>query len=97
MLSVMRTYPHNLANRGTSASVANNWYSLLNYQDMNQIYVIKLYMTGVKPAVVGVFPDTENGLRDAEDYAAIMTRNSEYTHIVVAPVRSTLECNAVSE
>lgn len=97
MLSVMRTYPHNLANRGTSASVANNWYSLLNYQDMNQIYVIKLYMTGIKPAVVEVFPDTENGLRDAEDYAAIMTRNSEYTHIVVAPVRSTLECNAVSE
>lgn len=93
----MRTYPHNLANRGTSASVANNWYSLLNYQDMNQIYVIKLYMTGIKPAVVEVFPDTENGLRDAEDYAAIMTRNSEYTHIVVAPVRSTLECNAVSE
>lgn len=97
MLSVARTYPHNLANRGISASVANNWYSLLNYQDMNQIYVIKLYMTGIKPAVVEVFPDTENGLRDAEDYAAIMTRNSEYTHIVVAPVRSTLECNAVSE
>lgn len=64
---------------------------------MNQIYVIKLYMTGIKPAVVEVFPDTENGLRDAEDYAAIMTRNSEYTHIVVAPVRSTLECVAVSE
>lgn len=93
----MRTYPHNLANRGTSASVANNWYSLLNYQDMNQIYVIKLYKTGIKPVVVEVFPDTVEGHSDAEDYAAIMTRNSGYTHTVVAPVWSTLECNYETE
>lgn len=54
---------------------------------MNQIYVIKLYTsTIVKPSVVEVFPNTDAGRRDAEDYATIMTRNSGYQHITVIPV-----------
>lgn len=54
---------------------------------MNQIYVIKLYAsTVVRPNVVEVFPNTDSGRKDAEDYAAIMTRNSGYQHITVMPV-----------
>lgn len=54
---------------------------------MNQIYVIKLYTsTVVRPNVVEVFPNTDSGRKDAEDYAAIMTRNSGYQHITVMPV-----------
>ena len=54
---------------------------------MNQIYVIKLYTsTVVRPSVVEVFPNTDSGRKDAEDYAAIMTRNSGYQHITVMPV-----------
>lgn len=65
---------------------------------MDKIYVLKLYASAcVKPIVAGVFPNTDDGRRDAEDYAAIMTRNSEYTHIVVMPARFTSECAAVSK
>lgn len=54
---------------------------------MNQIYVIKLYTsTVIRPNVVEVFPNTDSGRKDAEDYAAIMTRNSGYQHITVMPV-----------
>ena len=54
---------------------------------MNQIYVIKLYTsTVIRPNVVKVFPNTDSGRKDAEDYAAIMTRNSGYQHITVMPV-----------
>lgn len=54
---------------------------------MNQIYVIKLYTsTVIRPSVVEVFPNTDSGRKDAEDYAAIMTRNSGYQHITVMPV-----------
>lgn len=54
---------------------------------MNQIYVIKLYTsTVIRPSVVEVFPNTDSGRKDAEDYAAIMTRNSGYLHITVMPV-----------
>lgn len=53
---------------------------------MNQIYIIKLYAsTTVKPSVAEVFPNTDSGRKDAEDYAAIMTRNSGYQHITVIP------------
>lgn len=54
---------------------------------MNQIYVIKLYTsTVIRPNVVEIFPNTDSGRKDAEDYAAIMTRNSGYQHITVMPV-----------
>lgn len=65
---------------------------------MDKIYVLKLCVSAcVKPIVVEVFPNTDDGRRDAEDCATIMTRNSEYTHIVVIPARFTLECAAVSK
>ena len=65
---------------------------------MDKIYVLKLYVSAcVKPIVAEVFPNTDGGRRDAEDYATIMTRNSEYTYIVVIPARFTLECAAVSK
>lgn len=65
---------------------------------MDKIYVLKLYVSAcVKPIVAEVFPNTDDGRRDAEDYATIMTRNSEYTHMVVIPARFTLECAAVSK
>lgn len=65
---------------------------------MDKIYVLKLYVSAcVKPIVAEVFPNTDDGRRDAEDYATIMTRNSEYTHIVVIPAGFTLECAAVSK
>ena len=54
---------------------------------MDKIYVIKLYTsTVIRPSVVEVFPNTDSGRKDAEDYAAIMTRNSGYQHITVMPV-----------
>lgn len=54
---------------------------------VNQIFVVKVYASNtVKPILVEVFPNTEIGLRDAENYAEILTRNSGYSHIVVLPV-----------
>lgn len=54
---------------------------------MDKIYVLRMYTsTIVKPNVVEIFPNTDNGRKDAEDYAAIMTRNSGYQHITVMPV-----------
>ena len=57
----------------------------LNYQDMERkYYVIRLYTSGVKPLVVEQFPYTEQGKKDAQNYAEIMTRNDDHTHIVVS-------------
>lgn len=52
---------------------------------MDKIYVLRLYER-VNPIVVEVFPNTDSGCKDAEDYAAIMTRNFGYQHITVMPV-----------
>lgn len=46
-------------------------------------YVIRLY-SNVEPLVIEQFPYTEQGKRDANDYAEIMNRNNDHKHIVVS-------------
>lgn len=46
-------------------------------------YVIRLY-SSVKPLVIEQFPYTEQGKKDANDYAEIMNRNNDHKHIVVS-------------
>ena len=60
------------------------WLFTLNYQDMERkYYVIRLY-SNVKPLVIEQFPYTEQGKKDANDYAEIMNRNDDHKHIVVS-------------
>lgn len=46
-------------------------------------YVIRLY-SSAKPLVIEQFPYTEQGKKDANDYAEIMNRNNDHKHIVVS-------------